>query len=150
MTEAKPRRQRSTVIPITFGADGYVDGWAFEVPRGFRIALDIRLTERMVNKRPVQVLTVGKPPAYGFRSLDLIASRARRQGEPSSRMLRVIDAEPDSPRDGIDGWVLYERLTWSADEGRYVPDQPCKISQQQFAHILQHGLPEATEHAEHA
>lgn len=150
MSDAKPRRRRSTTIPITFGPDGFVEHWAFEVPRGFRVALDIRLTERIVNKRPVQVMTIGQPPAYGFRPLDLISSRARNPGEPSRWMLRVVDAEPDAPRDGTDGWVLYERLTWSAEERRYLPSTPCKISQHDFAHLLRNGLPEATEHADHA
>lgn len=60
---------RSTVCIATF-VDGFSIGWRFAVPDAFRDALDIKWTERVVNKTRIEHWTQGR--LYTFNEGDVI------------------------------------------------------------------------------
>lgn len=76
---AKPKTRRSTtlIVPkVSFSRDSQSlnnDDWAFHVGYGFRDALDIKLQERVKDKKRIMVWTQG--PIISFKEGDLIHSK---------------------------------------------------------------------------
>lgn len=62
---------RSTDLIATF-KNGFADGWTMLVPEAFREALDIKMTDRILDGKKEQVWTQGS--RYNFRATDLIYS----------------------------------------------------------------------------
>lgn len=54
------KTKRPTDLLIDYKKDGeYSNGWYFCIPRAFRDALDIKLTDRVIKKQPVRIWTQG-------------------------------------------------------------------------------------------
>lgn len=69
MNNQNKKIPRSTTLIAEF-KDGFAKGWKMAVGEWFRDALDIRLTDRIVNKKKQKVWTQGK--LFSFKQGDLI------------------------------------------------------------------------------
>ncbi|MFZ1430593.1 MAG: hypothetical protein WAS21_27970 [Geminicoccaceae bacterium] len=149
--------RRTEKLDITFGADRYAIGWAFDVIDAFRTPLDIQLStlvdrEKSKAKRaqdpgadPVyrHVWTRGVPPTLAFEQGHVFyephGPRFMRWGDALAilrRVAQVSAAAPDSIGSG-DGWVEF-RL-WQVRDAQLGESVQHRCSQAAFAQFLRNG-----------
>lgn len=124
----------------------WCNGWAFNVGPHFANALDIRLTQRMVNKRPIQCWTQGCGFAFQTgnaihtypKELDDAAWSEQLRHNPFS--VQVLDASPAIPIDESGarnpGKVRFQILTRNSDSKLLMPDTIHETTQDDFVRYL--------------
>lgn len=139
---------------VTFGNDGYAEGWAYMVPKAFRPALDIVFSERVKNitapdgtkiKRRYQEWTEGDPPAFAFRETDSLGSREVVSGTRTlNRFLaQITQASPDKIEQKLikPGMVGFRFFEWIEGEpGSYVEQGFYICTQAAFVAFLRSGV----------
>lgn len=101
-------RTRRTIRLIATFENGYAKGWAFAVKPCFRDQLDIRLTERIIDKKPQRAWTQGRN--FCFSVGDTIYSTPFAYEDWDAAIIRggfryvkIIDAKPAENPDAEDG-----------------------------------------------
>ena len=146
----KPGREKRTIRLLKDPAAETTDGWHMCVPSYFNDALDIRLTERKVNKKPTLVWTQGA--SFSFKVGDTLYDTLDAY-KSWSDALRTIDlcaqvkmgsnAGPvDSNSGRFDGLVKFSIFTPTQDRSRLVERSEHTMSQDDFVRFLISGLPE--------
>lgn len=148
------RNTKRRVPEVTFDHEGCAVGWAFQVPKAFRPALDIVFSERVKTvtdadgekvKRRYQEWTEGDPPAYAFRETDSLGSREVVPGTKTlNRFLaQITQSVPDKVEQKLihPGSVGFRLFEWQAGEaGAYVEDGFYICTQAAFVEFLRSGV----------
>jgi len=125
------------------------DGWAFCVPSAFRSALDIKLTQRKVDGKPVMMWTQGS--TFDFSAGDTIydSPRAYEPWDLStfSICLDIRRASPTQPPNGTDrksrypGTVIFDVLTPNDVRSKLEKRRETTLTQDEFVRMLILGPP---------
>lgn len=153
--------ERTPVLISTFSG-GYTGDWKFKLPTAFRDALDIKLTNRMIEKKRYSILTQGD--AFSFKTGDTIydsplaytlpwedaikiikfaiqVKEASPGGVYQSELITVHDADEPatiSINRIVDGNIIFDLLKKS--DTSLVHFRTFKTTQIEFVRFLQQGI----------
>lgn len=141
------REKRSTSLIARFDAGGFAVGWKMAVSEAFKPALDIRRTQRMVNKEPVLTWTQGH--LFAFHEGDTIYDSRREDWTERLKELQlvvqVLRGKPVRYVEGLidPGSVLFRVLRPNAERTAVIEGEILECSQQAFVRFLQAGKVDA-------
>ena len=153
-TPPKPmeRNSKRRQPRVSFGDDGYIEGWAYLVPRAFRPALDIVLSERLKTitnadgsrfKKRFQEWTEGDPPMFSFGETDALCSREVIRGNLNRFIAQLTNATPDSldGKEIVPGKIGFRFFEWiEGNPGHYQEIAWFTCTQSDFVAFLQTGI----------
>lgn len=144
MGKKQGRELRNTRLIADF-SDGFAEGWAMAVPRGFREALDIQLTVRKVKEKNVKLWTQGR--SFNFQHGDTLYDTpdAYLVWEKALKVLTlavaVEEARPAeySPSGSDDGYIRFRVYRPNKARTRIEPAEEIESTQTAFVEFLQTG-----------
>lgn len=135
------KNERLTDLLVDHGENEYSEDWYFCIPRAFQDSLDIKLTERVINKKPVKTLTQGSEFCFSEGDILYDTSKGYEQWAEALKhfkvMVQIKDAYPAVPgRDRSPGKVTVD--VWTPNKGKTGIEKlgEKEMSQDEFVKLL--------------
>jgi len=141
--EKKKREKRSLELLADFDENNQARGWVFAIKDFSKLALDIRLTERIKDKKPYWVWTQGKN--FKFKVGYTIYNSPEGWPHPNVtawvQITEASDVVPESKHSaGHPGLVIFDLYFRHIDGSALKDDKPGICSQVEFVQFLQTGV----------
>lgn len=141
--ENKERKRRSLELLANFDENGLASGWMFAIKESFKIALDIRLTERVKDKKTYWVWTQGTN--FKFKQGYTLYNSPEGWPHPNvTAWVQVTEAMDTTPAtqhtEGSSGLVIFDLYFRHIDGSAIKDDRPKICNQAEFVTFLKTGI----------